>query len=83
MERQDASALVTAFLQEEVGTNMLHKSYKLLNCREHASKREIEAIDTKSYLVLHPDRQGLRQWLQSKQVMLDSDIYVECTANVL
>ena len=58
MERQDASALVTAILQKEAGTNMPHSSYKLLKCKETASKREIEAITKKSYLVLHPDQQG-------------------------
>ena len=63
MEKQDASTLVTAFLQEEDGTNMMH-------CKENASKREVDANTKKSYLVLHPDKQGFIKWLQKKHITL-------------
>ena len=62
---------------------MLHNNYKLLNCKENASKRKIEAIAKKSDLVLHPDKQGLIKWSQKKQIVLDSDTYHQCKAEVL
>ena len=77
------AALVATCLQEEVGTNMLHRDAKLLNCRLDASKREIEAITKKTYLVLHPDREGFTQWLLKKQIMVDQLIYEECKAKVV
>ena len=50
---------------------MLHRDYKLLNCRQDASKRKVEAIAENTYLVLHPTKDGFKQWLMNKPTTVD------------
>ena len=61
---------------------MLHRDYKLLNCILDASKREIEAITKSTYLVLHPDKEGFKQWLHKQHIMVDRHTYDERKAKV-
>ena len=75
MEMPDVAALVAFVCQEEVGINTGNRDYKRLNCRLDATKREIEAITKKTYLVVHPDKTAFKQWLQRKQIMVDRRTY--------
>ncbi len=70
-------------LQAEVGINMLHRDYKLLSCRHNASKRENEAITQRTYLVLHPDRGGFKQWLMKEIITVDMTTCEEGKAKVV
>ena len=62
---------------------MLHKDYKLLNCRQDASKREIEAIAKKTYSVLHPDKDGFKQWRRKNNIIVSKTTYEEGKAKVV
>jgi hypothetical protein len=59
---------------------MLH--YKLLNCRKDASTRETEALTQNTDLVLHPDKDGFKQWLMKKKTTVDMITYEEGKAKV-
>ena len=61
----------------------MHRGYNILNCRLDASKREIEAITNKTYLVLHPDKDGFNQWLMKQHIMVDQATYEEGKAKVV
>ena len=62
---------------------MLQRDFKLLNCRQDASKREIEAITKITYLALYPDNDGFKQWLIKDNTTVDMITYEEGEDNVV
>ena len=71
----DLEGLVDEYLEQQCKIRRTYRDYQLPRVRDKASKREIELVDRKMTLLLHPDRRAFASWaIEKHPQILQSDI---------